>query len=574
MQFTQTRDRSRLVRVVTVTIAVAFLFGSAITSALADHVGLAGSDFESEDGNLKIDSPATHIDWENADGHADIVNFATKDDVASGSGDDAFGQGSKEDTACPVPVTGSIPPNKSDLKSFGLAVETQGSNSFLHMFWTRVQDPKGTTNMDFEFNQKDPDTDPCSNGVTPERTAGDALITYNLSKGGEVPFFFLHRWLTSGSDPCEASNSKPCWSEGVQLDTSGDATGSVNTVAIPVGDFGGPLDAFTFGEGSVNLSAVFPEGECFNFGNAYLKSRSSDSFTSALKDFIAPLDFELQNCGSLKIVKQDDLGSNLAGAKFKIYKDDGDGIFEPGTDDTQVGSECTTTADGTGDCTFDDLLFGDYWVDETQVPDGHTADPAGPKLVTVDEPKTFTVTFTNPRAPAQVTVKKVDDSDDAVPLSGATFTLFVDNDPFGPTGQHGAEDTNTGLSCTTGGDGTCTIENIFTTGGHWIVETVVPAGHSGAADQWVDISLGDDIDLTGTPFVNERLHTIIVLVCHSDGTLAPSDVENGSDSGTTIGSAPSFATEGQLCSLDGARFEDKEHGNKNMTVDVGSDAHS
>ena len=42
---------------------------------------------------------------------------------------------------------------------------------------------------------------------------------------------------------------------------------------------------------------------CVSFGSAYLKSRSSDSFTAALKDFIAPTPTGLNNCGSLKIVK-------------------------------------------------------------------------------------------------------------------------------------------------------------------------------------------------------------------------------------------------------------------------------
>ena len=51
--------------------------------------------------------------------------------------------------------TDSIPPNKSDLKTFGLYKEvTAGTKSYLNLFWTRVQDTSGTTNMDFEFNQR------------------------------------------------------------------------------------------------------------------------------------------------------------------------------------------------------------------------------------------------------------------------------------------------------------------------------------------------------------------------------------------------------------------------------------
>ncbi len=259
--------------------------------------------------------------------------------------------------------------------------ETAGSNSFLHMFWTRVQEPNGTTNMDFEFNQNScspGNTSGCSgNGVTPTRTPGDLLITYNLSKGGDVPSLYLHRWITSGS--CEdaqeggsGSNGGPCWSVGVNVSSSGAAEGSINGADIPASETGGlgGLTARTFGEASIDLSTVFGN-QCFALGAAYLKSRSSDTFTSALKDFIKPIPFQLSNCGSIKIVKKDETGAVLAGAKFKLYKDDGDGIFEPGGQDVQVGGECTTTADGTGNCIFNNLIFGNYWVDETFLPPGH-----------------------------------------------------------------------------------------------------------------------------------------------------------------------------------------------------------
>ena len=43
-----------------------------------------------------------------------------------------------------------------------------------------------------------------------------------------------------------------------------------------------------------------------SFGSAYLKSRSSDSFTSALKDFISPLKLSLNECANVIIRKQTD----------------------------------------------------------------------------------------------------------------------------------------------------------------------------------------------------------------------------------------------------------------------------
>ena len=175
----------------------------------------------------------------------------------------------------------------------------------MHLFWTRVQDPSGTTNMDFEFNQSEIIS---ANGVTPIRTAGDLLIVYELSKGGTEPQLFLLTWLdgTEGI-ACDASNSFPCWGDREALTGAGNATGSINTSAIAAADSDGlgDLDPRTFGEASVDLDSIFDPTECKSFGSAYLKSRSSDSFTAALKDFIAPEPVDISNCGNVIIAQAD-----------------------------------------------------------------------------------------------------------------------------------------------------------------------------------------------------------------------------------------------------------------------------
>ena len=127
-------------------------------------------------------------------------------------------------------VDGSIPPNKSDLLNFGVYLETSATGKFLNLFWHRVQEPQGTTNMDFEFNKSEYDL---GNGVTPVRTAGDLLIQYDLSQGGTNPVLFLSRWVPRARSQCEAPNSTPCWSDEVNLSAAGDATGSINTRPSP-----------------------------------------------------------------------------------------------------------------------------------------------------------------------------------------------------------------------------------------------------------------------------------------------------------------------------------------------------
>jgi hypothetical protein len=392
-------------RWLTLLIIVALTLAFGATSLLAAHGSVGTSNFEITDGNLILNGTSPHIDWAS-------VSETRKADTPSGQGDNSFTQGTDEQDEPPIVGAGGIPPSKSDLETFGVYTETVGTNSYLHMFWVRVQDPSGTTNMDFEFNQNTcnppSQTAGCSaNGVTPTRLPGDLLVTYNLGNGGTSVDLFLHEWVTTGA--CEdsqeggsgggtASVASPCWSVGEDLDAAAAAAGSVNTVAIPSGqaDGLGALDARTFGEASLDLQAVFGQS-CFSIGSAYLKSRSSDTFTSAMKDFIAPTPFNISNCGSLKIVKQDDAGTLLAGASFKVYKDDGDGVAELGGQDVQIGSECTTTSDGTGNCTFSNLFFGSYWVDETVTPSGYDGDANDPRLVSVPNTTQVTVTYTNPR---------------------------------------------------------------------------------------------------------------------------------------------------------------------------------
>ena len=142
----------------------------------------------------------------------------------SGAGDDSFGQGTKEDTAVPTVVDGGIPPNKSDLKFFGVYQEGT-SNGFLNLYWSRVQDPSGTTNMDFEFNQSAHGIS--SNGVTPMRTAGDLLITYDLSNGGTVPT--LSNCARGPAPPGASRRPSPARTR----------RGSINTSPIPAADSDG-----------------------------------------------------------------------------------------------------------------------------------------------------------------------------------------------------------------------------------------------------------------------------------------------------------------------------------------------
>jgi hypothetical protein len=308
----------------------------------AAALALTGTDFDAGDGNLVVDP--SERDWATFNGNKVDCDSTPKVgcgiDKPTGQTDDSFGQGTKEDTEVPSVVDGSIPNNKSDLTRFYVANEKLSGDDFLYLAWERVQEPTGTTNMDFEFNQKQctpdqtpADTDCSSNGLTPKRTAYDVLIKYDLAQGGTHPTLGYHFWVTQASataDPdipntagaaCEASNSFPCW--GDVKDLTGFFEGSINdaTNNPTTGEVEDPIDpdaprtlsARTFGEAAINLtdSGILPGGgSCEGFGSAYLKSRSSDAFTSAVKDFIAPLPVNITNCGKIIIKKVTDPSSD------------------------------------------------------------------------------------------------------------------------------------------------------------------------------------------------------------------------------------------------------------------------
>lgn len=297
-------------------LAVAFaISGSAVANTAScsnTAATLGGSAFEIDaDANLVVNTSGC-IDWlSGGSGTGFRSGVLAKNDSPSGANDESFGQGTSEDDANPTIVTGSIPPNKSDLKAFGLYSETgestvaNPSGKFLELFWSRVQNPSGTTNMDFELNQKVCDTSAsptncADNGknatpLTPVRTSGDKLITYDLSKGGTVPTISLRTWNGSAWGPATVitGGSNP------------GALGSVNTSTIAAADSGGATgglttalgqqDPFTFGEASISFQALFGSG-CGSFGSAYLKSRSSDSFTSEIKDFVPPERVQINSC--------------------------------------------------------------------------------------------------------------------------------------------------------------------------------------------------------------------------------------------------------------------------------------
>ena len=151
------------------------------------------------------------------------------------------------------------------------------------------------------------------------------------------------------------------------------ATGSINTSPIPAADsdgLGAQSRARSARRSSPCRRSSRPDG-CTGFGSAYLKSRSSDSFTAALKDFVPPQAVNITNCGTVKIIKKDDAGNALAGAEFTLFKDNAP------VGGTAAGAEDTVTTTEVHDrrrrrrARSPTCSSGDYWVVETVTPAGY-----------------------------------------------------------------------------------------------------------------------------------------------------------------------------------------------------------
>jgi hypothetical protein len=298
-----------------------------VPALLAALVGLAGpapawalggTPFEAKDGDLV---PAAGTDWQSFVGSGRLV---VGPDTPSGQTDDSLR--GKEDDPVPGIELGSIPSNKSDLLRFYAVHErvalADGPHDLLYLAWVRA-DTLGTANMDFEFNQS---STLGPSGSTVVRTPGDMLITFAFASGGNQVRLGLSRWTETG--PCEAAPAGPCWGPLLPLD--GIAEGAVNevlSVADPV--TGATLLPLTFGEAAIDLTAagVFDETDCVNFGMGYVKSRSSDSFTASMKDFVRPIEVRVTNCATV-VVRKRALPQDARDFSFLVSPEVGTGAFE------------------------------------------------------------------------------------------------------------------------------------------------------------------------------------------------------------------------------------------------------
>jgi hypothetical protein len=478
-----TRRRWMFIGSGTTLVAAMLLIVAAATA------NLAGSDFESNDGNLVVNTAGNH-DWANA------PNRVRGDDLPSGGSDNSFGQGTKEDDPNVTVVTGSIPPQKSDLTRFYVASEFVSNANYLYLAWER-SNVLGSANMDFELNQKAQPSLTTTGAKTLVRTAGDILITFDFGGSG-TPTLGLLKWVTTGAtSQCFSANKLPCWGNRVDLSAAGFADGAVNAVTVtdPIANVS--LPAGTFGEAAVNLTAagVFPAGTCEALGSAFLKSRSSASFPAEVKDFVAPQPVNISNCGTINIIKHTDpRGQNQNFSYTSTIPNPASGSTTPScsTDSTPASFTLNDSAGvdpdpiagttNTEHCT--NVPVGTYTVTEG-------ADPANFAFESLTCSASGGGSFTTSGKVATITI-----------VPDATVTCIYTNQlqtgaiqvtktrkhAADGTGDHphaGVDFTVNGVTKATDANGVACFDGL--TFGTYTVHETVPAGYSGEGDKQVTV---------------------------------------------------------------------------------------
>ena len=424
--------RRALVVLAVTAFAVFLLVGSA--GAL-----VGSSKFEGNDGNLVVNN-AGNIDWASG-----MPNLHAGQDLQTGTNDNSFGQGAKENDVQTTVVTGSIPNSKADLARFAVAGENIGGDQYLYLAWSR-ENQSGTVNFDFEINAKAQPDLTTVGAKTLVRTPNDLLINYAFLGGSNTPT--LTRYIWNGSDWGTGQVISSACSEG---QTNGaqvaDTLGGLASVNRP---------AQQFGEASINLACagIIPNGSCESFNSAYVKSRSSTSFTSEIKDFIAPISASFHNCGKLTIIKHTDPAGLDQDFSYSVSANLG------------AGFSLNDGAGKTNTKVYDNLQPGTYTVTEG-------ADPTGFKF------ESLSCTGTGGSSSGETAT--------AVVVGGSDITCtYVNQQQLGAikvlksstkgTALAGAVFSIAGQSVTTGADGTACVDHLAF-GSYDVKEVSAPTGY-------------------------------------------------------------------------------------------------
>jgi hypothetical protein len=237
------------------------------------------------------------------------------------------------------------------------------------------------------------------------------------------------------------------------------------------------------------------------FGSAYLKSRSSDSFVSELKDFIAPLTLSIDQCGAVIIRKVTIPASDPAAVQFGYTK-----AFN-----TDPATANTFTLGHGQSKTFDNVLLGSgYTVVEDVIPTDW-------EFLSLDCSASTGVT---PGINGATVTFDIDSAADVLDctytnrqrLGAIKVTKTRKHAAEGP-GDHphaGVDFTVNGVTHATDANGVACFDGL--TFGSYTVHETTPAGYHGEADKTVTVDnnatcaadpyAGESVAFHNTPLTN------------------------------------------------------------------------
>ncbi|GAB3303151.1 T9SS type A sorting domain-containing protein [Hymenobacter tenuis] len=184
--------------------------------------------------------------------------------------------------------TGSGGPQKNDITNTFLHSREVGGKLWL-FFAAETRSVNGASYLDFEYNQagaKVIGSNLVGQGLVNGRTVNDFLLVVNYTGGGNRPIIGVRTWLANGTWSAEKSVS----TLGAFITTNTANVGPVAPNKSFTGDgaYTNVTGALQMVEGGINITDI--EGlstlnQCTPAATITVKTRSSPSYTSELKDF-------------------------------------------------------------------------------------------------------------------------------------------------------------------------------------------------------------------------------------------------------------------------------------------------
>ena len=234
--------------------------------------------------------------------------------------------------------------------------------------------------------------------------------------------------------------------------------------------------------------------------------------------------------GTVTVTKTDDYQQPLAGVTFGLFPVDANGA-------TASTPAFTATTGDDGRAQFTNVPWTKYVLRELSGKDGYVKAEGDLKTFELGGPSFDAGTVVNERIDGTVSVKKVDETGDA--LAGATFGLF-------PVDASGVAASVPVMSATSGSDGIATFTNV-----HWgayrVKETSAPEGYT-LSDTALTVTVDAQHLTVAAGTVTDRpiTGTVILTKTSDDGTplagveFALYPVTKGPDGSTTVADVPAM----------------------------------